>query len=239
MYSRTFPRNTPSFYICSPPSGGRFWYRVPSKEQGKGPPERTKRSGAFSRTEDASGAAGAAFGTEYLFRTVEAYFEHRVPLMKTPSVQKKGVFMHRMPFPYRRSLFFTPHAPENAPRTPGSLFEHGAHIPYHRRPSPVPNANHPTTQPPSHHSTPSSPVPNARHRGKLPPQRSLAYILVDLFLLVPVYDYRFGIGIELLFRFVERLQKRVSGALVSNGGGRTVSRVHLYRWVEKYDLFHY
>ena len=77
------------------------------------------------------------------------------------------------------------------------------------------------------------------HRGRLPPQRSLAYILVDLFLLVSVYDYRFGIGIELLFRFVERLQKRVSGALVSNGGGRTVSRVHLYRWVEKYDLFHY
>ena len=74
---------------------------------------------------------------------------------------------------------------------------------------------------------------------RLPPQRSLAYILVDLFLLVPVYDYRFGIGIELLFRFVERLQKRVSGALVSNGGGRTVSRIHLYRWVEKYDLFHY
>ena len=99
------------------------------------------------------------FGTEYLFCTVEACFEHRVP-QKTPSVQKKGVFMHRMPFPYRRSLFFTPHASENASRTPGSLFEHGAHIPYHRRPSPV---------------------PNARHRGRLPPQWSLAYILVDLF----------------------------------------------------------
>ena len=77
--------------------------------------------------------------TEYLFRTVEACFEHRVPL-KTPSVQKKGVFMHRMPFPYRRSLFFTPHASENASRTPVSLFEHGTHIPYHRRPSPVQNA---------------------------------------------------------------------------------------------------
>ena len=24
--------------------GGRFWYRVPSREQGKGPPERTKRA---------------------------------------------------------------------------------------------------------------------------------------------------------------------------------------------------
>ena len=107
-------------------------------------------------------------------------------VQKTPSVQKKGVFMHRMPFSYHKSLFLVP-----------------------------------------------SP------QGKLPLQRSLANILVDLFLLVPVYDYRFGIGIELLFRFVERLQKRVSGALVSNGGGRTVSRIHLYRWVEKYDLFHY
>ena len=184
MYSKTFPRNTSSFYVCSPPSGGRFWYRVPSKEQGKGPPERTKRAGAVSRTEDASGAAGgcfwhgtplkmrpvrqeavhslwsrlfcgplkthsvqqvlfcgplkmrrvpeeAVFGTEYLFRTVEAYFEHRVP-QKTPSVQKKGVFMHRMPFPYRKSLFFAPNASENASRTPGSLFEHGTHIPYRK-----------------------------------------------------------------------------------------------------------
>ncbi len=81
---------------------GRFWYRVPSKEQGKGPPERTKRAGAVSRTEDASGAAGAVhslwsrlfcgplkmrrvpekavFDTEYLFRTVEACFLHRMPL---------------------------------------------------------------------------------------------------------------------------------------------------------------
>ena len=47
----------------------------------------------------------AAFSyTEYRFRTVEAYFEHRVHL-KTPSVQKKGVFVHRMPFSYRKSLF--------------------------------------------------------------------------------------------------------------------------------------
>ena len=130
----------------------------------------------------------------------------------------EGCFWHRISLPYRRSLFFTPNASENASRTTGSLFEHGTHIPYRRRPYPV---------------------PNARHRGRLPPQRSLAYILVDLFLLVSVYDYRFGIGIELLFRFVERLQKRVSGALVSNGGGRTVSRIHLYRWVEKNDLFHY
>ena len=97
MYSKTFPRNTSSFYVCSPPSGGRFWYRVPSKEQGKGPPERTKRAGAVSRTEDASGAAGGCFWhgtplkmrrvpekavlrTEYRFRTVEACFLHRMPL---------------------------------------------------------------------------------------------------------------------------------------------------------------
>ena len=30
---------------------------------------------------------------------------------------------------------------EDASRTPGSLFEHGTHIPYPSRPSPVPNAN--------------------------------------------------------------------------------------------------
>ena len=94
------------------------------------------RAGAVSRTEDASGAAGAVhslwsrlfcgplkmrrvpeeavFCTEYLFRTVEA------------------CFLHRMPH-------------ENASRTTGGLFEHGTHIPYRRRPSPVPNANHPTT----------------------------------------------------------------------------------------------
>ena len=130
---------------CSPPSGGRFWYRVPSKEQGKGPPEtspalagrrkcwkgpeRTKRAGTVSRTEDASGgqvlllarhASENALRTpvgcpqsvepavlrafEDASRTREGCFWHRVP-QKTPSVQKKGVFMHRMPFPYRRSLF--------------------------------------------------------------------------------------------------------------------------------------
>ena len=42
--------------------------------------------------------------TEYPFRTIEACFLHRMPL-KTPSVQKKGVFVHRMPFSYRKSLF--------------------------------------------------------------------------------------------------------------------------------------
>ena len=80
--------------------------------------------------------------TEYLFRTVEACFLHRISL------------------PYRRSLFFTPNASENASRTPGSLFEHGTHIRYRKSLFLVPS---PLT-----------------HRGKLPPQRSLAYILVDL-----------------------------------------------------------
>ena len=113
------------FYVCSPPSGGRFWSRVPSKEQGKGSPERTKRAGPF-----------------------------RALKMR----------------PVRQVLLLARHASENASRTPGACFEHRTHIPYHRRPSPV---------------------PNARHRGKLPPQRSLAYILVDLFFVdisIPWYN---------------------------------------------------
>ena len=54
-----------------------------------------------------------------------------------------GRFWHRILLPYQKSLFFTPNASENASRTGGSLFEHGTHIPYPSRPSPVPNANHP------------------------------------------------------------------------------------------------
>ena len=49
-------------------------------------------------------------------------------------------FLHRISLPYRRSLFFTPNASENASRTGGGLFEHGTHIRYRRRPSPVPSA---------------------------------------------------------------------------------------------------
>ena len=74
-----------------------FWYRVPSKEQVKGPPEtssalagrrkwwkgpeRTKRAGAVSRTEDASGGQEAAFGTplKMRFRTAGGGFMHRGP----------------------------------------------------------------------------------------------------------------------------------------------------------------
>ena len=65
---------------------------------------------------------------------------------------REGCFWHRISLPYRKSLFFTPNASENASRTPGACFLHGAHIPYHRRPSPVPNANQPP--PPKHKSHP-------------------------------------------------------------------------------------
>ena len=56
---------------------------------------------------------------------------------------REGRFRYRISLPYRRSLFFTPNASENASRTPGSLFEHRMRIPYRRRPSPVPNATKP------------------------------------------------------------------------------------------------
>ena len=92
---------------------GRFWHRVPSKEQGKGPPERTKRAGAVSRTEDASGAAvGCPQSVE---SAVLRAFEDA-------SRTVGGRFRYRISLPYRRSLFFTPNASENASRTPASLF---------------------------------------------------------------------------------------------------------------------
>ena len=53
---------------------------------------------------------------------------------------REGGFRYRISLPYRRSLFFTPHATEKASRTPESLFEHRMRIPYRRRPSPVLNA---------------------------------------------------------------------------------------------------
>ena len=56
---------------------------------------------------------------------------------------REGGFRYRISLLYRRSLFFTPNASENASRTPGSLFEHRMRIPYRRRPSPVPNATKP------------------------------------------------------------------------------------------------
>ena len=64
----------------------------------------------------------AVFGAPGLSRTREGRFRYRISIL------------------YRKRLFFTPNASENASRTGGSLFEHGAHIPYRRRPSPVPNS---------------------------------------------------------------------------------------------------
>ena len=65
----------------------------------------------------------AVFGAPGLSRTREGRFRYRISIL------------------YRKRLFFTPNASENASRTGGSLFEHGTHIPYRRRPSPVPNAS--------------------------------------------------------------------------------------------------
>ena len=80
----------------------------------------------------------AVLRTEYLLRTREGGFRYRISL------------------PYQRSLFFTPGAPENAPRTTGACFLHRAHIPYHRRPSPVPNATNTTQSHPAAQTTASS-----------------------------------------------------------------------------------
>ena len=76
----------------------------------------------------------------------------------------EGGFRHRISLPYRKSLFFTPNASENASRTTGGCFAHGTHIPYRRSLFLVPSP----------------------HRGKLPPQRNFelhkkeADLLVDL-----------------------------------------------------------
>ena len=66
-----------------------------------------------------------------------------------------GGFWYRISLPYRRSLFFTPNASENASRTGGSLFEHGTHIPYPSKPS---RYRMPTTQPPNHLATTAHPA---------------------------------------------------------------------------------
>ena len=124
VYSKTFPRNTSSFK------------------------SNHLRAVGVSRTEDASGAASAAFGTVRLRKRVA--YPRRLSTVCGSAVLRdfedasrttEGWFWHRISLPYRRSLFFTPNASENASRTTGSLFEHGTHIPYRRRPSPVLNAN--------------------------------------------------------------------------------------------------
>ena len=98
---------------------------------------------------------------------------HRTPLNKLRPVHheavfgapglsrtREGGFRYRISLPYRRSLFFTPNASENASRTPGACFLHGTHIPYRRRPSPVPNANQP---PPPKHKSPPQPSTTSIH----------------------------------------------------------------------------
>ena len=75
--------------------------------------------------EDWGQGENPVFSTQVLSRTVGGRFRYRISLL------------------YRRSLFLTPNASENASRTPGSLFEHRMRIPYRRRPSPVPNATKP------------------------------------------------------------------------------------------------
>ena len=78
---------------------------------------------AVSRTEDASGAAGAVLrASEKASRT------------------REGCFAHRMSLPYRRSLFFTPNASEDASRTIGGCFAYRVSLPYHRRAFPVPSS---------------------------------------------------------------------------------------------------
>ena len=78
----------------------------------------------------------------------------------------EGGFRYRISPLYQKSLFFTPNASENAPRTPGACFLHGAHIPYRRRPSPVPNATGApdvTYQNPSKHYHPTQRPDQALH----------------------------------------------------------------------------
>lgn len=93
--------------------------------------------------ENAFGTRGGGSCTEYLLRTREGGFRYRISLL------------------YQKSLFFTPSVLENAPRTTEACFAHRAHIPYHRRPSPVPNATNTTQSHPAAQTTASS-MPSLR-----------------------------------------------------------------------------
>ena len=124
---------------------------------------------AVSRTEDASGAAGAVLrASEKASRT------------------REGCFAHRMSLPYRRSLFFTPNASENTSRTTGSLFWHRISLPYRRSLFLVrrasENASHLVVRSTGKRVAVASERPVYPRTGQrqVPPQRSLAYILVDL-----------------------------------------------------------
>ena len=154
------------FFCLLTSERGRFWSRVPSKEQGKGPPERTKRAVAVSRTEAAALRQEAVHSlwsrlfcgplkmhrvpqkpvlrTEYLFRTRNACFLHRMPLKmhrvpeeaflstEYPSRTRNACFLHRMPQKMRR----VPQKPvlrtECVFRTVEARFWHGALPKTHR-----------------------------------------------------------------------------------------------------------
>ena len=88
---------------------------------------------------------------------------------------------------------------ENASRTTGACFLHRAHIPYHRRPSPVPNATNTTQSHPAAQTTASSTpslrtsaswkppgTRNNRFAGKpLQPFRKIAGTFTQFFIFVP------------------------------------------------------
>ena len=99
---------------------------------------------AVPRTEDASSAAGGCPQSveSAVLRAFENAFGAAGAILRAledASRTREGCFWHRISLLYRRSLFFTPNASENASCTTGSLFEHGTHIPYHRRAFPVPS----------------------------------------------------------------------------------------------------
>ena len=109
---------------------------------------------AVSRTEDASGAAGAVLrASEKASRT------------------REGCFAHRMSLPYRRSLFFTPNASENASRTIGGRFRYRISLPYRKRLFFTPNASENTSR---------TIGVRFRYRISLPYRRSLFFLTLSL-----------------------------------------------------------
>ncbi len=126
------------------------------------------------------GAAACPGAPENAFGTRGACFAHQAPqkMRRVPQEAvlrteylfgtREGGFRYRISLLYQKSLFFTPSAPENAPRTPGGCFAHRAHIPYHRRPSPVPNATNTTQSHPAAQTTASS-TPSLQPSASLQP----------------------------------------------------------------------
>ncbi len=84
------------------------------------------------------------------------YQRRRFPVPNITPVPEKPVFLHRKCVAYPRSLFCAPNASENPFGTPGACSAHRTHIPYHRRPSPVPNATNTTQSHPAAQTTASS-----------------------------------------------------------------------------------